>query len=288
MDTHRNDNQTRSRTIEGALFNDPYLPDSLAAALQYAGEEGFLASTPDMIDVKLIHPLSHPVWSKWFTTSSEEYNGKTRSGKPVVLEVHGGGILTQLQRLEKAYEEGITKEFGARLDDQEVLDAIYGKLPGGITLPIYTLAEIRRGINPEERRFGVIMDYSTARDTRSGFFTVDELIKNPIAIARAGSIKRLEDYAIKATTKYNAQKLGLTHPFNKISPDEPQARFLIMGISWEDCFDSGLQYSEGAFVGVQVRTKDSLQRQENTITPPPNISVSQAARLRQQYQESRN
>jgi hypothetical protein len=271
MDTKTNTQKKTSQTIEGEVFYDSYMPDSLAAARQFAGPGGFIASMPFIIDLRLVHPFTHKIWNGWFTANSEEMDGKLNNGKQVILEIHGGGILTQEGRLERAYADKLTAEYGARLSPEEVKNAIYGRLPDGTTMPVYSLAEIKRGVEPTERVFGIVLDADDAKKTQSPYLTLDDMLKSDILLARCASEKRRERYVIEALTKYNVEKLGFMNRYKKENSENNQGRFLIVGTSWDDCFDTSAQSSDGGFIGVQVKTQEMLARNDARITIPPDL-----------------
>ncbi|MBI4448316.1 hypothetical protein HY643_05020, partial [Candidatus Woesearchaeota archaeon] len=76
------------------------VPDALQQALDYGKKDGFVASMPEMIAAKCLTDKSHDFWNNWYTTLSEEDFGIDKKGlhvkkdKPVLVVLHGGGILT--------------------------------------------------------------------------------------------------------------------------------------------------------------------------------------------------
>ncbi len=78
--------------MEAAIFFESYLPDALRLALEYAGDDGFVASMPALLHARANAPYHNIIWNTWFTSNSEESVAMTPQGQRVVVTVHGGGI----------------------------------------------------------------------------------------------------------------------------------------------------------------------------------------------------
>ena len=93
--------ETRTIAIVGEPFYDQHLPKALQEAQKYAGKSGFVASMP-----QLLKGFPH---AEWYTAVSEDDIGIDAEGKfgirgePVVVTVHGDGILALPKRIERAY-----------------------------------------------------------------------------------------------------------------------------------------------------------------------------------------
>src|SRR3989344_7450292 len=98
--------------------------DSLQQAETYAGSEGIVASMPQLIAGKSLTDKKSYLWKDWFTALSEENIGIDRkgtfvkAGSPVVITVHGDGIL-RYGRILQAYNEGLTPQSAAKLREEE-------------------------------------------------------------------------------------------------------------------------------------------------------------------------
>ena len=98
------------------------------------------------------------------------------------------------------------------------------------------------------------MDFAVAKQSRNGYVRPDALKEDPLMIVRAGGVEAAEAYLNIAIDRQNLKSIGHWHPFNKIDPDQPQARVLLLtgkqrdvGAEDEDLLgfqtDSGIQGS---------------------------------------------
>ncbi len=72
------------------------------------------------------------------------------------------------------------------------------------------------------RRYGVYLDFETARKSKSGFVSFDDLKDDPMMIVRAGGVEAAAAYLDKARVYYNTEAMGNWHSFNNIDPDQAQ------------------------------------------------------------------
>ena len=79
--------------MEAAIIYDSHLPNALRRALEYAGDDGFVASMPQLLHARANASYDNEIWNTWFTSNSEESVVKTSLGHRVVVAVHGGGNL---------------------------------------------------------------------------------------------------------------------------------------------------------------------------------------------------
>jgi len=217
--------------MEAAIFYDSFLPDALRRALDYAGTDGFVASLPQLLHARATAPYENIVWNTWFSSSTEESVVTTPQGTHVVITVHGGGIFASPERYEKLFrsntnrfsETSFTGLFAGKITERESRDVLDGKLPNGSVMPVYPFAEFRRGIADLPRRYGVIMDFDTARQSSCGYTDFDILREDPVMVVRAGGVKAANAYLDKAKSRHNTSKMGSWHPFNAIKDiDQPQ------------------------------------------------------------------
>lgn len=78
--------------MEAAVFFDSYFPRALRRALQYAGDDGFVASMPQLLHARANASYDHTIWNTWFTPNSEENVVKTPQGNRVVVAVHARAV----------------------------------------------------------------------------------------------------------------------------------------------------------------------------------------------------
>lgn len=239
----------------GAYFENNNLPTALRKAYEHAGKEGSVASMPQLIAGKAIADKSNYLWKKWYTALSEEnicIDKKGRfgkKGKAIVITVHNRGILTP-DRIQKAYDEKLTKQYAAKYTEKEIGDLLSGILPNGNSIPFCTVDDVKRGITLPlaSLPYAVVMDFETVKATESGWYKKKRFMDNPLVIARAGTLEYLETYFDKA--KDSNKNVGCWHRFKEIDPKQPQGRLLFLGSSYYGL--NGNYYLDyyGRFVGV--------------------------------------
>jgi hypothetical protein len=222
--------------MQAAIIFEPHIPTALRRALRYAGDDGFVASLPQLLHARAIAPYDNIVWNTWFTSNSEECVVTTKQGNHVVVAVHGGGILATPERFERSLyadqnrsnPEGLTGDYAAKISEREARDVLEGKLPDGTEIPVYSFDEFKRGIADQPWRYGVILDFELARKSKKGFQSFDVLRDEPNMIVRAGGVEPLAAYLDKAQARHNTKLMGNFHPFDHIDPDQPQTRVLFL------------------------------------------------------------
>ncbi len=222
--------------MQPTIIFEPHFPTALQRALEYAGDDGFVASLPQLLHARANAPYDNIIWNTWFTSNSEECVITTPQGNHVVVAVHGGGILGTPERFEQsAYAdmdhrnaEGITGQGAAKITRQEARNVLDGKLPDGSEIPVYLFDEFRRGINDLPIRYGVITDFELARKTEKGFTPFEVLKEEPNFIVRAGGVEAAVDYLDKFQARHDTKLMGNFHPFDRIDPDQPQTRVIFL------------------------------------------------------------
>ena len=222
--------------MEAAIFFDSHLPNALRRALEYAADDGFVASMPQLLHARVNASYDNIIWNTWFTANSEESVVTTPQGHHVVVVVHGGGIFASPERFERSYyadldrsnPEGLTGQYAAKISEQEARDVLEGKLPDGAEIPVFPFNEFKRGVVDLPMRYGVILDFEMAKKSKSGYETFDALRDEPNMIVRAGGVEPLAAYLDKARDRHNTKVMGNWHPYNRIDPDQPQTRMLFL------------------------------------------------------------
>ncbi len=233
--------------MQAAIIFEPHIPTALRRALQYAGDDGFVASMPQLLHARATAPYDNIIWNTWFTANSEESVVTTPQGNRVVVAIHGGGVFASPERFEKSFHAdlsrhnsaGVTGQSAAKISVQEARDLLDGSLPDGTEIPVYAFDEFNRGIKDLPMRYGVILDFDVARKAKRGYENIDVLRDEPNMIIRAGGVEPLEAYLDKFRDRHDTKLMGNWHPYNRIDPDQPQTRILFLagnigGVGSED------------------------------------------------------
>lgn len=241
--------------MEAKIIFEPHIPNALRRALDYAGDNGFVASMPQLLHARANAPYDNIMWNTWFTSNTEESVIKTQQGNYVVVVVHGGGIFGSPERFERVYRAsvdrsspvGFTGQYAGKISQQEALDVLEGKLPYGTEIPVYPFDEFKRGVTNLPIRYGIILDFEMARKSTRGYDPFDVLKDEPNMIARAGGVEPLEAYLDKAQARHNTKIMGNWHPYNRIDPDQPQTKIPFLagnqgGLNTEDDDDADFGY----------------------------------------------
>ena len=157
--------------MEAEIIFESHLPNALRRAQDFAGEDGFVASMPQLLHARANAPYENIIWNTWFTSNSEESVVTTPQGQRVVVAVHGGGIYASPERFERTYRasvdrsspEGFTGQYAGKISARETSDVLKGQLPDGTEIPVFSFEEFKRGIADLPLRYGVISDFETVR-----------------------------------------------------------------------------------------------------------------------------
>ncbi|MFQ5564742.1 MAG: hypothetical protein ACE5EU_00045 [Paracoccaceae bacterium] len=224
--------------MEAAIVFDSYLPDALRRALAYAGDDGFVASMPQLLCARTNAPYDNEIWNtRSFTSYSEESVVRTRRGNHVVVAVHGGGLFSAPERFRKLYhastsrysELGFTGLFGAKISESEAQGLVDGKLPDGREISVFSFKEVRNGVGELPWCYAVVLDFETAKKSRNGNTAFDDLKDDPLMIVRAGGAEAATSYLDRARDRKKFTVMGSWHCLNDINPDQPQTRILFLG-----------------------------------------------------------
>ncbi len=240
-------NKVADIRMQAAIIFEPHIPTALRRALQFAGDDGFVASMPALLHARTNAPYDNIIWNTWFTSNSEESVVTTKQGNRIVVAIHGGGIFARPARFERSYHadlarsnsEGITGQTAAKISATEAHDVQLGKLPDGTQIPVYPFNEFKLGVADLPMRYGVILDFELAKSAKRGYESIDVLRDEANLIVRAGGVEPLAAYLDKFRDRHNTTVMGNWHPYLRIDPDQPQTRILFLagnkgGVGTED------------------------------------------------------
>jgi hypothetical protein len=230
-------NEMKGIKMVAEIIFESYATIAFRRALEYAGDDGFVASMPQLLHARANAPYDNIIWNTWFTANSEENVVTTKQGNHVVVTVHGGGIFASPDRFERSLRadlsrfssEGLTGQYAAKITEREARDVLEGKLPDGSEIPVYPFAEFKRGVADLPRRYGVVLDFEVAKKGKRGYVSFDVLKDDPNMIVRAGGVEPLAAYLDKAQARHNTELMGNSHDHNRIDPSQSQARILSLG-----------------------------------------------------------
>ncbi len=222
--------------MQAAIIFEPHIPTALRRALHYAGDDGFVASMPQLLHARTNAPYDNIIWNTWFTSYSEESVVTTPQGNHVVVVVHGGGIFASPDRFERSFHadlsrhnsDGVTGQSAAKISQQEARDLLEGKLPDGTEIPIFQFDEFKRGVIDLPMRYGVVLDFELAKSAKRGYESFEVLKDEANMIVRAGGVEPLAAYLDKYRNRHNTTVMGNWHPYLRIDPDQPQTRICFL------------------------------------------------------------
>ncbi|HII15648.1 MAG TPA: hypothetical protein HA362_05020 [Nanoarchaeota archaeon] len=277
------------RDINGEFFDNPSLHTALAKAQEYAGSTGYVASLFHILHGRVIAPFENEIWTTDIITSITEddvgvdKHGKfAEKGQPVVITVHGGGILSSPDRLNKANREVLTNHSAAKLTKKEITDLLHGVIRDDTEIKVFGYNEfLEESALPEflqnYPRFAVVRTLEQAVQTKSGMQSLDELNLNSQFIIYAAGKKPAVDYFARAKARYKHPKVGVWHLFDEMNPEYPQGGFVSVhskgdrGINCQPFFRD-----PGVIIGVRL---DSPKPQIELVPEKPPLEKDVQAAL---------
>jgi len=266
------DNKMKVIEMEAEIIFESYATIAFRRAIKYAGDDGFVASMPQLLHARANAPYDNIIWNTWFTANSEENVVTSKQGNHVVVTVHGGGIFASPNRFERSLRadlsrfnsEGLTGQYAARITEREARDLLEGKLPDGSEIPIYPFTDFERGVADLPGRYGVVLDFEVAKNGKTGYVSFDLLKDDPNMIVRAGGVQPLMAYLDKARARHNTELMGNWHSHSRIDPNQPQDRILNLGGNKggvdSEGKDQALEWGYGADNGMDAAWPAGLAR----------------------------
>lgn len=256
------------------LVWEPFYNANLAQALDSAvsalkGKEGsFIPHLPWLADQRVKADNDDPLWS-WLTPLSEDVSGHGEYKGAVghwVVTLHGNGLLVNAkkgpERIQRALNVGLNKLYAADLstvfDDggKVFADLLRGGLPDGGEIRLFSYDELLAGAAEpylrDNKPFGVVRTLTTARETTSGYQSIEGLEGDSQVIVYTGGKSRAEAYVPRSEAKFKTRMLAVRHPFNLdgFNPDTAQARVLQFGNYFSDGLGGIILANSGRFPGV--------------------------------------
>ena len=234
--------------MEAEIVFESHITTALQRALAFAGENGFVASLPQLLHARTYSDYDNIIWNTWFTSYSEESVVTTPQGNHVIVAIHGGGIFASPERYERVYRasvdrsnvDGFTGQYAAKITQQEAHDILEGRLPDGTEVPVYPYEEFKQGISDLPAiRYRVIIDYELARQSLRGYEEFEVLKDDPNMIVRAGGVEANNAYLDKYRDRNNTKLMGHWHPYNRIDKNQPQTRMPFLA------GNLGMEFSQG-------------------------------------------
>lgn len=283
--------EERVPIIQGKPFYNESLPTALEQAQKYAGKKGYVASMPHLL-------LNFP-HSKWYTANSEEDVGIDtegqfgEKGQPVVLTIHGGGILGTPERIKRAYADKLTPQYAAKFSPEEFAAVLRGEIVGRKgRFPVYRYEEFLEEsasatFLEDHRVYGVLRSFESAKKQPSGDRQkITDLVNQTQVIVYAGGKQRAAEAMERAAKVYKDGKLGVWHPFNteRFNSTQAQGRLLFLGY-FPHCGLSGLDglYYDGRFLGVAAEPHSVRGKREARAEKNVRPTLDQILRVSQEH-----
>lgn len=118
-----------------AFYHEDGLVPAWKFASQFAGEEGRIATLPDVINARLATESGSVAWERYLTTSTAEFVGRKRDGSMAIIVAHGIGPMSTLDGILKTYSYEYKNRScdhrGGRISQEEfwkLEDGVYGRV----------------------------------------------------------------------------------------------------------------------------------------------------------------
>lgn len=224
-----------------AFFSENYR-DAAKMARQFAGDDGRIATLPDIIDARLATSLGKAPWEQYFGTNSAEYFGFTEGKTPIIIVAHGVGPLSTPQGMQEAYDRTPEPKHrvraGGRISRKEFKDLEKGKY-GEVSIVDFTNYQNRYEYTFLDSLYNTAALFDPLVNARLGPRTeefIDRSSKESVYWAKEENERRqkgeVEIYGLKITRRINSNEMlkvirvgDMSNlPYKFVSPDsEPLA-----------------------------------------------------------------
>lgn len=105
-----------------AFYDSKGTEASYKKAQKFAGKQGRVGTIPDLIQARINSDDFDPAWTRYFTTTTAEYLGRSERGRMEIVVAHGIGPMSTLEGVIKAYgdeDDGKTSRERGRIPIEE-------------------------------------------------------------------------------------------------------------------------------------------------------------------------
>lgn len=88
-----------------AFYHPNGLVPSWRQAAKFAGENGRVATIPDIVDARIAGGNNSVAWNSYFTTTTAEYYGMSKTNVPLLVIAHGVGPLSTYEKAIEVYRK---------------------------------------------------------------------------------------------------------------------------------------------------------------------------------------
>jgi hypothetical protein len=218
----------------------PHIGDSLKAAKEYTTQSGNILSLPQIFELIINNPKNDELNKRWFTPLTEQlvgidkYGGFTKKGKPVVITIHGWGILDSPEKMEHRHCAQYGDICFVRLAEKDINDVLHGGLPNGKTILMYCYDQfLEESALPtflhDNANFGVYRSLDLALKTGSGHNKIPNFYNDSQLIVLAGSARMTREILdfYNRDKEYHGQ-FNITHHLNlkELNLNESYGQFI--------------------------------------------------------------
>ena len=204
-----------------SIYGSSY-PTAFRLALSRAGDDGYVASLPEILHARTQASFDNDVWASEFTANSDESIVVTPGGRRVVVTIHGGGVFSSPERMDRAFRmdsRSMTGHYAAKISEKEGWDLLNGTLPNRERIKMFTHEQVKAGVALPQR-CGVVTDFSVAMQSKRGYRSIAAMRSDPMFIVHAGGVAAAAEYL--AMLSKRQQTVGSWPAWSQIDSAQPQ------------------------------------------------------------------
>lgn len=114
-----------------AFYHEDGFVPAWKQASRFAGDNGRIATLPDLIEARINSDSETASWGMYFTTLSAEYMGYSKGGKRILIVAHGIGPMSTMHGVVEAYsfqfKDQTRDRRGGRITKEQFADLESGK-----------------------------------------------------------------------------------------------------------------------------------------------------------------